>query len=89
MITKISKRKSAGEGMFRPLKKKRFSDQIADLIQKKILEDNLAVGTGLPSEIEMAQEFQVSRSVIREALRISKKDLPGEFLFPMAIMRPS
>jgi GntR family transcriptional repressor for pyruvate dehydrogenase complex len=70
MITKISKRKSAGEGMFRPLKKKRFSDQIADLIQKKILEDNLAVGTGLPSEIEMAQEFQVSRSVIREALRI-------------------
>jgi DNA-binding FadR family transcriptional regulator len=70
MITKISKRKSAGEGMFRPLKKKRFSDQIADLIQKKILEDNLAVDTGLPSEIEMAQEFQVSRSVIREALRI-------------------
>jgi DNA-binding FadR family transcriptional regulator len=70
MVTKISKRKSAGEGMFRPLKKKRFSDQIADLIQKKILENNLAVGTGLPSEIEMAQEFQVSRSVIREALRI-------------------
>jgi DNA-binding FadR family transcriptional regulator len=70
MVTKISKRKTAGEGMFRPLKKKRFSDQIADLVQKKILEDNLEVGTGLPSEIEMAQEFQVSRSVIREALRI-------------------
>ena len=66
----MAERKSAGAGMFRPLKKKRFSDQIADLIQKKILEDNLAVGTGLPSEIEMAQEFQVSRSVIREALRI-------------------
>jgi GntR family transcriptional repressor for pyruvate dehydrogenase complex len=70
MATEIAKRKGAGEGMFRPLKKKRFSDQIADLIQKKILEDNLAVGTGLPSEIEMAQDFQVSRSVIREALRI-------------------
>jgi DNA-binding FadR family transcriptional regulator len=70
MTTEISKRKTTGEGMFRPLKKKRFSDQIADLIQKKILEDNLAVGTGLPSEIEMAQLFQVSRSVIREALRI-------------------
>jgi DNA-binding FadR family transcriptional regulator len=70
MVTEISKRKSAGKGMFRPLKKQRFSDQIADLIQKKILEDNLAVGTGLPSEIEMAREFQVSRSVIREALRI-------------------
>ena len=70
MAIEISKRTSTGEGMFRPLKKKRFSDQIADLIQKKILEENLAVGTGLPSEIEMAQEFQVSRSVIREALRI-------------------
>jgi hypothetical protein len=51
MATEIANRKSAREGMFRPLKKKRFSDQIADLIQKKILEDNLAVGTGLPSEI--------------------------------------
>jgi len=70
MTTEIAKRKNAVEGMFRPLKKKRFSDQIADLIQKRILEDNLAVGTGLPSEIEMAKEFQVSRSVIREALRI-------------------
>lgn len=56
--------------MFRPLKKQRFSDQVADLIQKKILEDNLELGTNLPSEKEMAGEFQVSRSVIREALRI-------------------
>jgi len=56
--------------MFRPLKKKRFSDQIADLIQKKIFEDSLEVGTSLPSEKAMADEFQVSRSVIREALRI-------------------
>lgn len=70
MEAEISKRRYLGTGMFRPLKKKRFSDQIADLIQRKILEDNLEIGTGLPSEIEMAQEFQVSRSVIREALRI-------------------
>ncbi len=70
MAAEIPKRKSTGQGMFRPLKKKRFSDQIADLIQQKILEDNLEVGTALPSEMEMAREFQVSRSVIREALRI-------------------
>lgn len=56
--------------MFRPLKKKRFSDQIADLIQKKIVEDHLQTGTNLPSEQDMAAEFEVSRSVIREALRI-------------------
>ncbi|CAB1061697.1 hypothetical protein D1BOALGB6SA_6472 [Olavius sp. associated proteobacterium Delta 1] len=70
METDILKRKYVGEGMFRPLKKQRFSDQVADLIQKKILEGNLAISTNLPSEKEMAGEFQVSRSVIREALRI-------------------
>jgi GntR family transcriptional repressor for pyruvate dehydrogenase complex len=70
METETSKQKNIGEGMFRPLKKKRVSDQRADLIQKKILEDSLEVGTNLPSEKAMADEFQVSRSVIREALRI-------------------
>ncbi len=46
----ITKRKYVSAGMFRPLRKQRFSDQIADLIQKKILEDHLAIGTGLPSD---------------------------------------
>jgi len=58
------------EALFRPLEKKRYSDQIADLIQDKILRDNLEIGTGLPSEKGLALEFQVSRTVIREALRI-------------------
>ncbi len=56
--------------MFSPLRKQRFSDQIAELIQKKINDDKLVIGTGLPSELDMAAEFQVSRSVVREALRI-------------------
>ncbi len=56
--------------MFSPLRKQRFSDQISELIQKKIIEDKLAIGTSLPSEMEMAAEFQVSRTVVREALRI-------------------
>jgi DNA-binding FadR family transcriptional regulator len=70
MAAAVSRGKIVGEGMFRPLKKQRFSDQIAELIHKKILEDNLKIGTSLPSEKEMAAEFQVSRSVVREALRI-------------------
>ena len=70
METDMTKRKNIGESMFRPLRKQRFSDQIAELIQKRILEDNLEIGTNLPSEKEMAAEFEVSRSVIREALRI-------------------
>lgn len=58
------------EAVFRPLEKKRYSEQIADLIQDKILRDHLETGTNLPSEKDLALEFQVSRSVIREALRI-------------------
>jgi GntR family transcriptional regulator, transcriptional repressor for pyruvate dehydrogenase complex len=55
---------------FAPLTKKRYSDQIADVIREKILKERLKHGTSLPSEQELAQEFQVSRSVVREALRI-------------------
>jgi GntR family transcriptional regulator, transcriptional repressor for pyruvate dehydrogenase complex len=56
--------------MFKPLEKKRYSDQIAEAIQSQILEQQLKVGAGLPNELALAQEFKVSRSVIREALRI-------------------
>lgn len=56
--------------MFSPLRKKRYSDQIAEQIQQMILSNHLETGTVLPSEQELASEFQVSRSVIREALRI-------------------
>ena len=66
----IPEKQYSNEGMFEPFEKKRFSDQIAELIQKKILEDRLEIGTCLPTEKELAAEFQVSRSVVREALRI-------------------
>ena len=56
--------------MFKPLKKKKYYDQIAEQIQGVIIKQHLKFGAGLPSELELAQEFQVSRSVIREALRI-------------------
>jgi DNA-binding FadR family transcriptional regulator len=56
--------------MFAPLEKKRYSDTIVELIQDKILSDHLKIGTRLPSEKDLALEFKVSRSVVREALRI-------------------
>ena len=58
------------DSIFSPLKNKRYSDQIAEQIQGKILKHQLELGSSLPSEQELAREFQVSRSVIREALRI-------------------
>lgn len=56
--------------MFKPLEKKRYSEQIADLIQERILKDRMEIGTLLPTEKDLAEEFQVSRAVIRESLRI-------------------
>lgn len=56
--------------MFQPLEKKRYSDRIVERIKTKIIQENLKIGTRLPSEVDLSQEFSVSRSVIREALRI-------------------
>lgn len=70
MARQGEKKNLFSEAVFGPLEKKRYSEQVADLIQGKILGDNLEIGTGLPSEKDLAGEFQVSRSVIREALRI-------------------
>lgn len=55
--------------MFKPLKKRRYSEQIAQLIQERILNERIGKGDKLPTERELTQEFQVSRTVIREALR--------------------
>ncbi len=43
----------------------RLVQQIIDLIRS----DNLKAGDSLPSESQLAQAFQVSRPVVREALR--------------------
>jgi len=55
---------------FLPLNKKRYFEQIAQLIREKILQEGLHEGFRLPSEIQIANELHVSRSVVREALRI-------------------
>jgi GntR family transcriptional repressor for pyruvate dehydrogenase complex len=56
--------------MFKPLDKKRYFEQIAQLIREKILHENLEEGFKLPTEQQLAKELDVSRSVVREALRI-------------------
>lgn len=65
-------KRSVGSGMinFRPLEKLRYSEKISEMIREKIIRESIAVGTLLPTEVEMAAEFEVSRTVIREALRI-------------------
>lgn len=56
--------------MFKPLDKKRYFEQIAELIREKILEEHLEQGFKFPTEQQLAKDLNVSRSVVREALRI-------------------
>jgi DNA-binding FadR family transcriptional regulator len=57
--------------MFVKLKKeKRLFEMIVDQIKDDVLSGNLKVGDKLPSEHEMATIFGVSRTAVREALRI-------------------
>jgi GntR family transcriptional repressor for pyruvate dehydrogenase complex len=47
----------------------RLSDKVAELLRDGILSRGLPVGTPLPSERELGEQFGVSRTVIREAVR--------------------
>ncbi|MGI8479054.1 MAG: FadR/GntR family transcriptional regulator [Gaiellaceae bacterium] len=47
----------------------RLSDQVAEKLLETILERGLKPGDRLPSERELGEQFQVSRTVIREATR--------------------
>ena len=47
----------------------RLSDKVAEMMRQTILSRQLAPGTPLPSERELGEQFGVSRTVIREAVR--------------------
>jgi len=55
---------------FTPLNKMRYPERVARAIQMRILNQDIATGHRLPSELDLAGEFDVSRSVVREAMRI-------------------
>ena len=55
---------------FQPLEKKRHSELVAQEIETKILNKELSLGEKLLSEVDFAKEFHVSRTVIREAMRL-------------------
>jgi GntR family transcriptional regulator, transcriptional repressor for pyruvate dehydrogenase complex len=47
----------------------RLSDKVADMMLETILSKRLRVGERLPSERELGEQFGVSRTVVREAVR--------------------
>lgn len=58
------------ETLFKPIKAKRTFEEITTEIKGLIFKGVLKSGDKLPSEIELARQFNVGRQTIREALRI-------------------
>ncbi len=56
-------------GMYRPIKSGRLYEQIVDQIEHQILSGNLNPGDKLPSERELGEQFGVSRTAVREAMK--------------------
>lgn len=54
---------------FKPIKQPRVSEEVAKQLKQSILLGNFNTGDKLPAERDLAEEFQVSRVAIREALR--------------------
>lgn len=54
----------------KPVKKQRLSEMVVDAIREMIREKAMKPGDKLPSENELTKELQVSRSSVREAVRI-------------------
>jgi GntR family transcriptional repressor for pyruvate dehydrogenase complex len=60
----------AQENLFSPIKSKRTFEEVSSNIKRLIFDGVLKPGDRLPSEIELSNQFNVSRQTIREALRI-------------------
>jgi GntR family transcriptional regulator, transcriptional repressor for pyruvate dehydrogenase complex len=56
-------------GQFNPIKQGRISEEVLSQLKESILLGKFKSGQKLPSERELTEEFQVSRGVIREAIR--------------------
>jgi GntR family transcriptional regulator, transcriptional repressor for pyruvate dehydrogenase complex len=65
--TRVRQDKSPTE--FVPVPVRRPREQVEHQLRDAILSGNLSVGTRLPAEAELASEFLVSRTTVREALR--------------------
>ncbi len=55
--------------MYSPIRASRLYEQIVKQIETRILKGDLRHGDQLPSERELAEQFSVSRTVVREAVK--------------------
>jgi GntR family transcriptional repressor for pyruvate dehydrogenase complex len=52
-----------------PVQNERLYEQIAEQIESRIISGDLKVGDQLPPERELAEQFKVSRTAVREAIK--------------------
>ena len=55
---------------FRPLTKEPAYLKVYNAVEREILSGALAVGSTLPTETELCQQFEVTRATVREGLRL-------------------
>lgn len=55
---------------FSNLKNKLLAEQVQELIYQYIIDNSFDIGTKLPNEFELASQFGVGRSTIREAVKL-------------------
>ena len=55
--------------MYTPIQSERLYEQIVQQIEQRIITGELKVGDQLPSERELAEQFNVSRTAVREAIK--------------------
>jgi GntR family transcriptional repressor for pyruvate dehydrogenase complex len=65
-VTKTGAAEPFGEAVTR---EPRLSDKISEMMRQAIISRGLTAGTPLPSERELGEQFGVSRTVVREAVR--------------------
>jgi GntR family transcriptional repressor for pyruvate dehydrogenase complex len=78
-------------GKFQAVSPKSLTQGIADQVERLILSHELQIGDALPAERELAAQLQVSRNILREAIKmLAQKGLleirPGSGTF---VVRPS
>lgn len=56
--------------IFDKVDRRRYSEQVIQSIKAEILSNRFAVGDKLPNEKELTQNFNISRTVVREAIRV-------------------
>ena len=55
---------------FRPPQRRRIHEEVAEQLRDAILDGRIAAGAKLPPERELAVEFQVNRTSVREAIKV-------------------